>query len=194
MKPTQNWDKTTATMGGSGERLSAGGHIVKIVGVEMRQSNQGREMMVLYFDVDEGSEYDGMFKRKYQSANAYGKAKWPNGGTYYQLTTDKDGNTNPRFKGLMQAFEKSNTNYRWQWQEITLKNLHVGLVFGEEEYLGNDGMVHTSVKARYCCEADKALEQPAPEIKKLAQSDTNGYVEGNTGNSFTEVPTDDLPF
>ena len=194
MKPTSNWDRTPAQTGGA-ETLSAGGHQVRIKGAECRQSQNGHDMIVLYFDISEGSEYDGIMTRQYDRSKGFsgGNAKWPNMGTLYQLVTDQTGNTNPRFTGLITCIEQSNSGYRWDWNELGLKGKMLGIVFGEEEIIGQrDGKLHVIVKPRWVCEVGKALEQPVPALKKLPESDTNGYTPQQ--QTFTEVDDDELPF
>ena len=192
MKPTQNWDRTTAQTGAV-ERLTPGGHICRIKGVEIRQSNKtGRDMLVLFIDVNEGTQFDGIMERTWKAGKQFGRDKWPNTGTMYTLLTDKDGNTNPRFKGLISAVEKSNIGYSWRWDEMTLKGKTIGVIFGEEEFLGNDGTVRTSIKPKYACGINELVDQPVPALKKLPESDVNGNVEQAGG--FTEVQDDELPF
>ena len=169
MKPTSNWEKTNAQTG-LNETLSPGGHQVVIMNAECKQSRAGREMLVIYFDIDEGSEYDGIMLRTYQRKKGFGDAKWPNMGTMYQLTVDKDGYTNPRFKGLIKAVEETNSGYKWDWNETNLKGKRLGVVFGEEEIVGtNDGKVHVVLKPRWVCEGEKAKDQPVPTLRKLPE-------------------------
>lgn len=194
MKPTNNWDKTPAQTG-TAETLSAGGHQVRIRGAECKQSRTGRDMLVIYFEISEGSEYDGIMMRQYERQKGFSgnAAKWPNMGTMYQLVTDNTGNTNPRFKGLIAAIEKSNDGYRWDWNELGLKGKTLGIVFGEEEIIGQrDGQLHVIVKPRWVCEVGKALEQPVPAMRKLPESDANVTV--NSVPAFVETQDDELPF
>ena len=136
MKPTSNWERTQAQTGYNSEQLAPGGHAVRIMGAEIRNSKAGREMLVLFLDVKEGSQYDGIFQRKWQNNKSFGRTNWPNDGTMYTLTSDRDGNTNPRFKGLIQAVTESNSGYEWRWDENSLKGKMLGVVFGEEEFIG----------------------------------------------------------
>ena len=193
MKPTSNWERTQAQMGLSSEQLAPGGHTVRIMGAEVRNSKAGREMLVLFLDVKEGSQYDGIFQRKWQNNKGFGRTNWPNDGTMYTLTADKDGNTNPRFKGLIQAVSESNSGFEWRWDENSLKGKMLGVVFGEEEFVGqNDGQIHVAVKPKYVCPVSKIDEQPVPKIRKV-QEDAVSESEPVSDN-FTEVQDDELPF
>ena len=197
MNKLNGWDQTQAQMGNVSEQLVPGGHVVKIIGVELTHSKSGTEMMVLRFDIAESGTFDGMFSRIYRArtANGNGLPSWPNAGTYYQLTTDKDGNTNPRFKGLITAVEKSNSGYEWNWDERTLKGKFVGIIFREEEFLANDGQVRTTVKPMACCPANEAADKPAPAKKMLGQQTLNAVQNTPpSGNGFTQVDDDELPF
>ena len=195
MKPTGNWERTQAQTGNSSEQLAPGGHAVRIMGAEIRNSKAGREMLVLFLDVKEGSQYDGIFQRKWQNNKNFGRTNWPNDGTMYTLTCDRDGNTNPRFKGLIQAVTESNSGYEWRWDENSLRGKMLGVVFGEEEFIGqNDGQPHIAVKPRYVCAVSKIAEQPVPQIRR-AQQPEESYSEPVTNNGgFTEVTDDELPF
>ena len=153
-------------------------------------------MLVLFIEIDEGTQYDGMMERAWRSGKSFGRDKWPNTGTMYTLLTDKDGNTNPRFKGLINAVEKSNSGYSWRWEEMTLKGKTIGVVFGEEEFMGNDGTVRISIKPKYACGITELVDQPVPPLKKLPENDNSGYAANDSGanGGFTEVQDDELPF
>lgn len=196
MKPMQGWDKAHADMGGEFERLSPGGHIVKILHAETRQSNGGKDMLVLSYDINEGSQFDGIFRRAFDRIKRGGDGralpKWPNGGTYYQLLEDRDGNVNPRFKGLITAVEQSNSGFRWDWDERKLTGMLLGLIFREEEYLNNDGELRVAVKAMACCPVADALGKEPPRMKKLEPGQLSAAP--NTAQGFTQVDDDELPF
>ena len=67
-------------------------------------------------------------------------------------------------------------------------NKKVGLVFREEEFEGQDGQVHTSVKPFFAISYDKAEDAKIPAPKKLAE-------KGEAFDDFTTVSSDDdLPF
>ena len=97
--------------------------------------------------------------------------------------------TNGFFKGFITSVEESNPGYRFNWDELGLEGKLVGLVFGEEEYLGNDGKPHTSVKAQRArsVEAIRA-GVPGPQAKKL------NAESAKPAQGFTEVEDDELPF
>ena len=184
MKKPNGWENTQAVMGGEDyEVLTPGGHIVKILNAETAMSRAGKDMLVLNFEIAEGSDFDGMMQRAWKR-----RQKWPVSGTYYQLTEDQQGGANPRFKGLIKAVEESNSGYAWNWDERTLKGRQVGMIFREEEYEANDGTVRTSVKPIAVCPALEAMDKAAPAKKLLERADKAA------GQGFTEEKDDDLPF
>ena len=201
MNKLNGWEQTTAQMGGAMPQLTPGGHAVKILGVEMVTSRSGREMIVLRFDIEEGSEFDGMYRRIYnsraQNVPVGTLPKWPNGGTYYQLTADEQGATNPRFKGLIKAVEESNARFVWNWDETRLKGCQVGMIFREEEFEARDGSIRTTIKPIAVCPAREAADKPAPAKKTLTgnvQPDMTPIPKTNN-DAFTQVEEDtDLPF
>lgn len=203
MKPASDWSTTRAALGGESERISLGGHVCKILNAKVEDMN-GHEQLVLCFDVDEGTEYDGIFRRQYDGIKARNSGtqipQWPIGGTFRQFTRDyKDqGKTNPFFKGMIQAVTDSNPNYQWDWNERSLAGKYIGLVFGEEEYLDkNTGEIKKSTKARFCCAAADAPEKEAPKLRKYngPRPQMSGASATTGGDGFTEVDdSDELPF
>ena len=182
------WDETTAIKGG-GERLPAGGYPCTIIGGAITQSRKGKEMLVLWVDVVE-SEYAGIFMRQYGQRKAEDpNAKYPVGGTYYQLT-GLDGEPKNkqagRFKGLVETLKASNPGWEWNFDVKSLKGLMFGGVFREEEYEANDGTIRTSTKIAYVNELAGIEDVPVPPKKELEQKSYGGL--GAT------IPDDEIPF
>ena len=190
MKPIHDY-ATARAFTGENETLPTGGHICQIRGARCELSRNGKEMLVLAFDIKEGSESDGFYKRRFERAKgANADAKWP--GVYYQVTTTNEGNTNPMFKGLITAVEESNPGYVWNWNEISLNGKLVGFNFGEEEYLHqNSGEVRTIVKPMFPASIAKVRDGiTPPSIKKLNNAPTPSAPTG-----FQPVDDDgELPF
>ncbi|GHU78508.1 hypothetical protein AGMMS49992_29250 [Clostridia bacterium] len=199
IKPT-DWDQTAAYTGAF-DRLPPGYYVCKIVGARMEVSRSGREQFVLALDVSEG-EHKGFFKSQYDSRKASGggfsdQTKWPC--TFYQGIKANDGRTNGFFKGLISTIEESNPGYTFNWDERTLKDKAVGFVFGEEEFMGNDGNVRTNVKPARFTSVEKArVGGSAPELRKLANTPPQVLVGsayyGSGGGSTMPANEDDLPF
>ncbi len=179
-RPT-GYDEATAFTGEEFESISLGGHVCIIKQAKIEQTKKtNKDVLIILFDIYEGEQkdfYKRLFDRK-KEGNA--DAKWQ--GVYRQLT---DGNSLPFFKGMITAIENSNSGYKWNWDESTLKGKLFGGVFGQEEYQGNDGKIKLSTKCRFIRSVEqirKGVE--VPEIKKLAGNSTN----------YSAPPSDDQKF
>lgn len=116
------------------ERLPVGGYVLKILDVKY-QSNDWGDVIVLSFDVEEG-EQKGFFAANYKAQTGEDK-KWK--GTYRLRVPKDDGSeqdnwTMRRFKTIITAFEETNGNYHWNWDEQTLKGKVIGALFNNKEY------------------------------------------------------------
>lgn len=197
MNPTPNYANTQASTG-EYEKLPVGGHICQIRGARCENSKSGKEMLVLAIEIHENSQYDGYYKRSYDRIKGYNAdAKWP--GVYYQVTTDKDGNTSPMFKGLITAIEESNPDYKWNWNEISLQGKLVGFNFGEEEYIQQStGEVKTNVKPMFPASVARVREGLIPPAIKKANNAAKPQQGGFSSPQqigFSQLPDDDkLPF
>ena len=104
------------------------------------------------------------------SLNLINPAKFPNNAVVrYVLEGDYWLN---RFKGLMTSLEKSNDNFNWlecNHDENKIKGLHIGAIFGEEEYEKMDGSIGTTTKVTQIrsTEIIKEGNYTVPEKKKL---------------------------
>ena len=178
------WDDTQAIKGG-GERLPAGGYPCTIMGATITQSRSRKEMLVIWIDVAEG-EHAGIFMRQYgQRKKDDANAKYPAGGTYYQLT-GLDGEPKNkqagRFKGLIETLKASNPGWEWNFDVAELKGLMFGGVFREEEYESSyDGTIKTTTKIAYVKELEGIEDVPIPAKKVLERKDDT-------------MSDDDIPF
>lgn len=111
----------------------------------------------------------------------------------------------PFFKAFITAVEKSNKGYTWDWNEKTLINKFVVIVFGEEEYIDDSKPVwevKTSVKAQEFRSGEKyrAGEIKTPAKKLLSEEDRKKLEEhnrnsnGSNSTSSIEISDEDLPF
>ena len=192
MKPTADYAQTPAFTGES-EKLPLGGHICQIRGARCETTRTGKEMLVVAFDIHEGSQSDNFYKRRFDRNKANNPdAKWP--GLYYSVTTNNDGKTNPMFKGLITAIEESNPGYIWNWAENSLNGKLVGFNFGEEEYVHQaTGEIRTSVKPQFPASVARVKEGlTPPALKKLNNSSAPASNAANNG--FAEVDDEELPF
>ena len=161
-----------------------GGYVAEITAVE---DVEEKKYLFVEFDIVEG-EY------KHAASEAYKEwGRWPNWATKYVSYKSQaaiDYGMSP-FIGAVQA---SNTGYAFNNDEATLQRKYVGVVLGEEEYIGNDEKKHTSLKpARFkSVDSIKKGYFRVPALKKLSEEEQarlNGFNE-----TEIELDEDDLPF
>lgn len=181
-----DWETAQAYTGES-ESLAPGGHIVRIVNMHQEMSRNNKPMLVVSFDVEEGSEYDGFYKRAYTAKKKFDQnAKWS--GVIRYMLYAKDGmSTNSFFKGFVASVEESNPGYKWNWDERSMANRLVGMVFGEEEYRKTDGGIGVSVKAQQARSVQAIRDGVSvPERKKL-KDEPQGYAPFDQSAGFTQA-------
>lgn len=188
MNKPRNWESTQA-FDGSFEQMTPGGHICRITGAKV-ESPYGSEQLVLALDVQEGSKYDGFYAKLFKDKQSQNpNAKWPC--VFRQFTLTADGDASPYFKGLVKSVEESNIGYKWNWQEATLKDKLIGVIFREEEFEAQDGTIKTTIRPAFIRSVAKIREGvDVPEIKRL--SGKAGSAPAKTG--FTQVQDDEMPF
>lgn len=182
-----DWE-TAPAYTGEGRSLTPGGHIARILGMKQEAArNTGKPMLVVSFDIEEGSEYDGFFKQAHTEKKKFDQnAKWQ--GVIRYMLYAKDGmSTNSFFKGFISSVEESNPGWNWNWDERSVTGKLVGLVFGEEEYRKTDGGIGVSVKAQQA-RSVKAIRDgvSVPERKKL-KKEPQGYAPFDPNADFTQA-------
>ena len=138
----KDYKETQATsFGGELPKLEAGGYVIKIMAVEVEDTQRGARI-ALQFDIAEG-EHKGFFKKLYDATpNDWDNKKWKGS---YRIKIPKDEGDEARyrkavgfFKSQIEAFEKSNPNFKLDaskdWDEQKLKGKLVGALFNEKEY------------------------------------------------------------
>ena len=173
---------------GEFETLPAGGYKCLIKKVVCEKSQNGKEFLKIGFDIAEG-QYKDFYQRKFENDTREEK-KWS--GVWTVFTEGYDpGTTNPKFKGLITSVEASNDKFKFNFDEQTLVNKKVGIVFREEDFEGFDGQVHTSVKPFFAVSYEKAEEAKIPNKKELSDDVLDKIYEAQAEAS---ADNDDLPF
>ena len=194
MNITPGYDRAPA-YDGSNERLPAGGYICKILKAWCENTPNGSGQLVLALEIVEGN-YAGFIKRQYDGRKSSNpNAAWPC--IFKQFTLGTDGQTNPFFKGLLKSVEESNAGYRWNWQEATLANRMIGMIFREEEFEASDGSIKTTVRPAFPRSVERIRNGvDVPEIKRLNNMRSNANASQNAMQNagFTEVNDSELPF
>lgn len=177
MKPIEGWDLINE----AGEfkplpAMIAGVKITKVVDVPER------EYFEVYCDIVKG-EYAGYFKALTDAGLK---------DTSRHIRSYK-ANALPFFKAFITAVEKTNPGYKWDWDEQKLVGKNVIAVFGQEEFLDNEGNVRvtTRVQEFRSLEAYNEGRIKVPELKKLPESEKP--VQETSAN-LPEISDADLPF
>lgn len=169
-----NYDSARAYDGNALPTLPLGGHICKVHSARMEKNRFGADMLVIEFDVYEGSEFDRYYKRRhdlnYRRNNA---AKWP--GVFRVNLLNASGECGSYFKGLIKALEDSNAGYNFKatgGDERSMNGLALGLVFGEREFRTNDTHeVKVTVEPFYACSVARVREGVrVPARKRLHEN------------------------
>jgi hypothetical protein len=178
-------------MPGEFKQLPPGGYIGRIINATETTSKNGNEMIVLDVDIAEG-EYKDFFSDKYASSTSQFKT-W--GAKLRQCT---DGASVGVFKGLKETIEACNQGFTFPFAPEPITRLNgkkIGLVFGVEEYIGNDGELRTTVRVRGVRTLDairKGVAIPAP---KLLDEDARAKALSKKTEGKNLTPVDeDLPF
>lgn len=186
----KDWETAQAYTGGGGQQMTPGGHICKIVALRQETSKNGNPMIVVAFDIDEGSELDDFYKAKLKDQQKQNKdSKWQ--GVIRFLLYSKDGGTNPYFKGFVKSLEESNAGYHWDWDERSPAGKKIGIVFREEEYM-QETQIRSSVKAWRVRSVQAILDGVPVPPKKLLETHAAQPFDPKAG--FVAVDDDELPF
>jgi hypothetical protein len=173
--------------------LPAGGYICKILNAEETESRNGKPMLKVSFDIDEG-EYKGYFRDLFkgwkENSDDPATVKWPFTGTKWVMFYNSEGKTNRDFKSFCTALEDSGTKV---WINDTfdvngLRGATLGLIFRREEHEYNNARSWRTVPVGF--RSVKTIEDGnfnIPENKPLPEP-----VLTET-DSFTALD-EDLPF
>ena len=156
------------------ERLTAGGYICGITAV---QDVEEKEYLKIEYDVVDG-KFKNYFKDLYES-----KSFW--GGSFIKSYKQR---ALPFFKAFVTSVEASNSGYKFNNDESTLRGKLVGLVLGEEEYYANDGQVKTRLYVADVHSVDKIKSGNfrVPAMKTLTPAQNNSSTDFVPANLASE--------
>jgi hypothetical protein len=166
----------------NGVRLPAGAYICKITKVE---DITDKEYLKVTYDIMKG-DFAGYFSQGRED-----HPDWAWYGAYVKSYKEK---ALPMLKRFCSAVSKSNGKYVFDAgavnaDEQTLVGKKVGLLFGEEEYYGNDGELKTRLYVYSEFSVDKLADQKVPKIKKLKEeapkTDSDGFLSAEDDD---EIP------
>ena len=184
MKPIQGYDLVNEA--GEFKRLPAGIYGVRITNVV---DNPENEFLEIYVDITKG-EYANYFKTQVDN------------GLKDSSKTIRSYKTNalPFFKAFITAVEKTNTGYKWDWDEKKLIGKNVIAVFGEEEYINknNELKVATVISEFRSLEAYQKGDIKVPELKKLSPNSgapaSPAVPTSGNNTEVVKISDLDLPF
>ena len=166
MKKINDWENIKESS--DFKRLEAGAYICAIKAVE---DVPEKEYLKIYFDIVKGDE-KGYFQKLYD-ADTRKEKKWPIAGTLIRSYKDS---ALSMFKGFITAIEKSNKNYKWDFNEKSLVKKYIGLIIADEEYLNQKGQkrVRNYVASVRSLEAIEKGDFTIPALKELDESKLTG--------------------
>lgn len=163
---------------GDSKRMPAGAYICKYTKVE---DNPKKSYLYMEFDVAEG-EFKGYYEELENNIDFWA-------GRCYRSYKEK---ALPMFKRMCSAVTKSNKGFIFDGNEhcdeSTLVGKKVGMILGEEEYIGNDGSIKSRLYVAREISIDdlKAGKYKIPEIKKV--NEISEDVKQN--DDFMNIPKD----
>ena len=155
--------------------LPAGGYICKILNAEETESRNGKPMLKVSFDIDEG-EFKGYFRDLFkgwkENSDDPATVKWPFTGTKWVMFYNSEGKTNRDFKSFCTALEDSGTKV---WINDTfdvngLRGATLGMIFRREEHEYNNARSWRTVPVGF--RSVKTIEEgnfTVPEDKPLPE-------------------------
>ncbi len=164
------------------ERVTPGGYVCGITNVKDVPES---EYLLIEYDIAEGSLKN--YYRQLSDARGF----W--GGKFVK---SYKGKALPFFKGFITAVESSNSGYRWNYDENTLRRRLIGLVLGEEEYRKNNGTVGKRLYVAQVHSVDKIRsgDYTVPPLKKLVAPPITAISVAPSFDELEDVDDDDLPF
>lgn len=174
---------------GSFTKLPAGVYEAKIIKVE---DVSNKNYLKIYFDITSKGEYQGWFKKLYDSDTREEK-QWQ--GNFIRSYKES---ALPFFKALITSVENSNKGFTFDGEdEQSLVKKSVGLAIGYEEYINSTGKKRERMSIEpHSIDKVRSGEIDVPELKKLDESKTvftkkqDAFVDPFNDSDANEVPFD----
>ena len=192
MNKTPGYDEVQEYTGS--RSLPKGGYICTIVKLEEAVSKNGNDMIKVYLDIAEG-DYKGIYSEKYKAQADPMTAKWKciHYITVLDTTTKK---TSSRFKTFITSVEKSNAGFVVAncWGDNFakfFKGKNVGVIFGDEWFVKDDGTPERYAKPRFIC----SVETIRKGDFKIPDDDKSQLNGASAFDSFAKAsPVEDVAF
>ena len=185
------------------EKLELGGHKGIIIKAEEYTSDfSGKKSLKVYVDTASDDKQPEYFKKQYENDTRIDR-KYPNGAIKY-VPLGEEENQIKMLKSFLTCVENSNTNYTYDWNKEVdqLKGKKIGLVFGQEEYISQDGTTKLATKLNQFRSIDKVDNVKIPKVKLLDGSfmEYEDYKNRSVNTAkdifddVVEISDDQLPF
>ena len=149
------------------EKLELGGHKGIIIKAEEYTSDfSGKKSLKVYVDTASDDKQPEYFKKQYENDTRIDR-KYPNGAIKY-VPLGEEENQVKMLKSFITAYENSNNcQFDWNkdWEQLTGKK--IGIVFGQEEYISQDGTTKLATKLNQFRSIDKVDNVKIPKVKLL---------------------------
>lgn len=159
--------------------LELGGHKGIIKKVEQYTGQTGNVSLKVTVDTAPNDKQPSYFQKQYDNDTRTDK-KWSNGAIKY-VSLKQDENCVKMLKAFITAVENSNNGFKFDWnkEEDQLVGKKVGLIFGLEEYSGQDGTTKRATKLTQFRSIDKVDNANIPKVKLLNGKfvDYDDYME-----------------
>lgn len=179
--------------------IELGGHKGIIMKAEEYTKPQsGKTSLRVSVDTAKDDKQPEYFAEQYKNDTRIDR-KWSNLAIKY-VSLGEEENQVKMLKAFITAYENSNNcQFDWNKNWEQLKGKKIGLVFGPEEYINQNGDLKLNNKLRDFRSIDKVDNIKIPKVKKLDNSyvDYEEYMKKNgnsTPNDEIEVTGDMLPF
>ena len=183
------------------EKISLGGHKGIIMKAEEYTSPQsGKTSLKVSVDTAKDDKQPEYFKEQYKNDNRIDK-RWSNSAIKF-ISLGEEENQVKMLKAFITAYENSN-NCKFDWNKDwdQLKGKKIGIVFGQEEYINQNGDLKLNNKLREFRSIDKVDNIKIPKVKKLDNTyvDYEEYIKSKNSEPFSDFEnvveiSDDLPF
>ena len=183
------------------EKISLGGHKGIIMKAEEYTSPQsGKTSLKVSVDTAKDDKQPEYFREQYKNDNRIDK-RWSNSAIKF-ISLGEEENQVKMLKAFITAYENSN-NCKFDWNKDwdQLKGKKIGIVFGQEEYINQNGDLKLNNKLRDFRSIDKVDNIKIPKVKKLDNTyvEYEEYIKSKNSEPLSDFEnvveiSDDLPF
>ena len=183
------------------EKISLGGHKGIIMKAEEYTSPQsGKTSLKVSVDTAKDDKQPEYFKEQYKNDNRIDK-RWSNSAIKF-ISLGEEENQVKMLKAFITAYENSNNcQFDWNKDWEQLKGKKIGIIFGQEEFISQDGTTKLATKLREFRSIGKIDNIKIPKVKLLDGTyvDYEEYIERQDNplsdfKSEMEISDDAIPF